>query len=346
MRILVIGGTGFIGPFVVRQLQAAGHDLTLFHRGETRADLPPEVAHIHGNRARLADFAGDFRRFAPDVVLDMLPLTANDARAVVETMRGLTRRVVAISSIDVYRAYDRLLRKEPGPPDPTPLTEESPLRGRLFPYRDEQPSAAKMRHSDTLLDDYDKIPVERIIMGDPTLPGTILRLPMVHGPGDYQHRLFPFLRRMDDDRPAILLNEGVAQMRGSRSYVENVATAIGLAVTDERAAGRIYNVAEPGATTEAEWVRLVGRVAGWQGEVVAVRPSRLPEQLRTQMDTAQHWDASSERIRRELGYAEVVPMEEALRRTIAWERAKPPATTDPARFDYDAEDAVIAELAR
>ena len=52
----------------------------------------------------------------------------------------------------------------------------------------------------------------------------------------------------------------------------------------------------------------------------------------------------SGRIRQELGYSEALPLEEALRRTIAWERANPPAQIDPAHFDYAAEDVVLKGL--
>jgi hypothetical protein len=45
-----------------------------------------------------------------------------------------------------------------------------------------------------------------------------------------------------------------------------------------------------------------------------------------------------------LGYREVVPRDEALKRTIAWESSSPPAEVDPARFDYAAEDAALAAL--
>ena len=48
--ILVIGGTGFIGSYVVRQLIKMGYEVTLFHRGETKADLPKEVKWIKGDR--------------------------------------------------------------------------------------------------------------------------------------------------------------------------------------------------------------------------------------------------------------------------------------------------------
>ena len=60
---------------------------------------------------------------------------------------------------------------------------------------------------------------------------------MVHGPRDYQHRLFPYLKRMDDGRPAIVLDEDRARMRVTRGYVEDVAAAIALAATDPRASG-------------------------------------------------------------------------------------------------------------
>jgi nucleoside-diphosphate-sugar epimerase len=183
-------------------------------------------------------------------------------------------------------------------------------------------------------------------MGTPDLPGTVLRLPAVYGPGDYQHRLFEYVRRMDDGRPAILLGEGMASWRWTHGYVEDVASAIVLAVTDERAAGRVYNVGEADPLSWAEWVREIGRAAGWDGEVVAVPGDRLPEHLDWGLDTEQHWVADTTRIRQELGYREEIPREEALRRTVEWERAHPPRNADPVSFDYAAEDAALAGMSR
>jgi len=57
---------------------------------------------------------------------------------------------------------------------------------------------------------------------------------------------------------------------------------------------------------------------------------------------AQHWVADSQRIREELGYAEVIPLDEGLRRTIAWESQNPPAQVDSRQFDYDAEDKALS----
>jgi nucleoside-diphosphate-sugar epimerase len=340
VRVLVIGGTGFIGPHVVRLLGEQGHDLTVFNRGRSHATLPASVRRISGERAALPAFRAELARLAPDVVLDMYAMTAADARAVVETLTGIARRAVAISSQDVYRAYGRLRDTEPGPPDPIPLDEDSPLRERLYPYRGETPRAGD--DPERWADDYDKIPVERVYLSHLDLPGTILRLPAVYGPGDNQHRLYDYLKRMDDRRPAILLDERAAGWRWTRGYVEDVAAAIALAVRDERAAGRVYNAGELEAYSARDWVRHIADAAGWDGRIVAVPPDRLPAFLRFDLNSTQHLVSDSSRIRRELGYVERIPPGEALARTVAWERANPPA--EPRPYDYAAEDATLAAL--
>jgi nucleoside-diphosphate-sugar epimerase len=146
---------------------------------------------------------------------------------------------------------------------------------------------------------------------------------------------------MDDGRPAILLQEDFAAWRGPRGYVENVAAGVVLAANSQKAAGRIYNLAEPDAWSEQEWAQAIGRAGNWSGTVLAVPKEFTPEHLRVPYNSAQHWIMSSARIREELGYREPVPAEEALRRTIDWERRHPPWKLDPRQFDYPAEDAAL-----
>ena len=336
MRVLVIGGTGFTGPHMVRRLHGLGHELLLYHRGETEADLPDGIRHVHGDRWELESAADELTRFAPQIVLDMIPRNEQDAWTVLSTFKGIAGRVVALSSQDVYRAYGRLIGIEPGPIEPVPLTEGAPLRTRLYPYW------KRSERAHTPPNHYEKILAERLYMSEPELPGTILRFPMVYGPRDRQHRTFEYLKRMDDGRPAILLEEGQAEWRWTKGYVENLALAVVLAVTDERAVGRIYNVGERETLTWVEWVRAIGRAAGWDGEVVVVPRNRLPGHLVPDEDTDQQLVVDTTRIREELGYREHVSREEGLRRTIAWERAHPPGKVDPAQFDYAAEDGALA----
>ena len=269
MRILIIGGTKFIGPHLVRRLVDGGHEVAVFHRGQTRAKLPEPVSHITGDRHQLAAHHADFRRFAPDVVVDMIAYTQADAKALVATFRGLARRVVVVSSGDVYLAYGRVVGTEPGPIEPTPLTEKSTLRSVLFPYR------SQAKDADDFLYSYDKVPVERTVMAEPALAATVLRLPMTYGPGDPFRRLSPYIKRLDAGRLAIRLDEGLGRWKIPRGYVDNVAAAIALAIDDDRAAGRIYNVAEEPAFTESEWVRRIGESIGWPGAVGTVAVGRI-----------------------------------------------------------------------
>ncbi|MBN1563153.1 MAG: NAD-dependent dehydratase, partial [Anaerolineae bacterium] len=344
MRILIIGGTRFVGPPVVQRLHDQGHTLWLFHRSPAQIELPTTVKHILGDRYELADHRDTFRRIKPDVVLDMIPLAQADAQAVVDVFKEIAGRVVTVSNQDVYRAYGRVNGLEPGEPDDIPLTEDAPLRGRLFPYRGETP-----RTSDDprrWMDDYDKILVEQVVMENGVIPGTVLRLPLIYGPGDYQHRLFVHLKRMDDDRPAIIMSEQLARWRWTRDYVENTAAAIALATTDDRAAGRIYNVGEMPALTMAQWIHEIGQIAKWRGKVVTAPDYQLPEDMQSQAGLEQHLVIDSTRIRQELGYREVVSRVEGLVYTVSWERANPPEHIDVNQFDYANEDLILARLNR
>jgi nucleoside-diphosphate-sugar epimerase len=340
MRILLIGGNGFIGRFVIDALKRQRHTLAVFHRGTTA--VPDGVEVIRGDRNQLNASAADLRGFAPDVVIDLVISSGPQAAELMRIFRGATQRVVMLSSVDVYRAVGISNGTENGPLQELPLTEDSELRRNLRPYPPE--SLQLMRKIfPWATDDYDKIPAERIVMNDSELPGTVLRLPMVYGPGDPLHRFDPVVKRIVDGRRHIIFAETLAAWHSPRGYVENVAAAIALAATDDRSARRIYNVCEEPSFSELEWARKIASEMQWDGEFVVLPVERTPRHLLKPGNAAQHWTASSARIRRELGYEEPVAVEEAMRRTIRWARENPPAVDFLAQFDYVAEDAALAE---
>jgi nucleoside-diphosphate-sugar epimerase len=337
MRVLVIGGTNFIGPHVVAALDRVGAEITVYHRGIHEPALPPTVRHIHSPRASVPflHFPSELTEPAPDVVLHMFPVGQDDTRAAVARFAGIAKRIVAISSGDVYRAYGRLLGTEPGPPEPVPLKENAALREGLYPYRGSAAGLANWTYH------YEKILVERAVLASSAPVGTVLRLPAVYGPGDPYRRLRPYIKRMHDGRPAILLETAQAVWRWTHGYVENVAQAIALAVLDERTAGRVYNIGESSVPTTAERVRLIGRVAGWDGAIVPLRTDRLPQHLRTPYEPRQDLVVDVTRFSAELDFTEPLTIEEGLRRTVTWERQNPPETGDPGPAEYAAEDAAL-----
>jgi nucleoside-diphosphate-sugar epimerase len=303
MRVLFLGGTSLTGPYAVRRLHALGHQVTVFHRGEHEADFPSGVQHIHG---ALADSARELLDAAPDVVVHMWAMTEADAESFIRQFRGGAGRAVVISSGDVYRAYGRLQRIEPGPPDAVPLREDSPLRESRYPYRQTAPH-------------YDKLLVEQALAGQTDLPATILRFPAVLGPGEYRrfHRwVQPMLR---GDGELKIQDEG-ADWRWTHGFAEDVAESVVLAATIPAATGRTYNVGEARTPTMIERLREFARATNWRGRILPVPASELPEVNRLPHDFAHHIECDTGRIRAQLGYREVVPHEESLARTLEFER--------------------------
>lgn len=340
MKILLVGGSGFIGSFTAPMLQKDGHHVTIFHRGKTGA--PHGAEEILGNRVFLQDHQPEFRQQKFDVVVDLVLSSGRQAQQLMDTFRGIAGRVVALSSMDVYRAWGVFYNTEPGGLQELPLTEDSALRTSRVTY---PPDVLKRAQSiyGWIDAEYDKIPVEQAVLGDSKLPGTILRLPMIYGPGDPAHRFHPILKRIDDGRKQIIFADDVALLRTPRGYVADVGAAVALAATSSQVAGRIYNVCEAESFGELDWARKIAAATNWIGEFVVLPHDRTPKHLLSPGNTAQHVVASSERIRKELGYRELLPREEAIRRTIAWERANPPA--EPlAQFDYASEDAALAQF--
>ncbi len=206
-------------------LHRDGHTLAIFHRGVRNggvrsAELPADILSLRGDRHRLEAHAPELRRFAPDMVIDMIASSGAHGSALVRTFRGVAQRVVVLSSIDVYHAAAVFHGLEPGPLEPgplepLPLREGSALRPSTATYPLQQ---LRMLQSifGWLDEGYDKIAVERAVQGDPSLRATILRLPMVYGPGDPLHRFWPLVKRVQDGRPAILFEECVARWRSPR----------------------------------------------------------------------------------------------------------------------------------
>lgn len=102
LKILFLGGTGFLGPHTVRAALARGHEMTLFNRGKTNPQLFPDVKKLRGDRY------GDMSALAGgkwDAVIDTFAYVPH----VIETSAGMlkdaVKQYVLISSVSVYPDY-------------------------------------------------------------------------------------------------------------------------------------------------------------------------------------------------------------------------------------------------
>ena len=128
MRLLVIGGTRFVGRHVVAAALARHHDVTVFHRGRTGADLFPDAEHLLGDRdADLSPLADG----SWDVVVDACAYVPRQVRELGEVVGGSARRYLFVSTTSVYDASRGFGHDEDAPlasladPDTEEVTDET-----------------------------------------------------------------------------------------------------------------------------------------------------------------------------------------------------------------------------
>jgi 2'-hydroxyisoflavone reductase len=138
LRILILGGTGFTGPFQIQFALGRGHKITTFNRGKTHpGELPKEVEQLVGDRNGNLD-ALKGRQW--DVVIDnptSIPVWVRDAAQV---LKGNVDRYVFISTISVYADTSKPGTTEDAPlakytgPDPMKETRESLIASKFALY--------------------------------------------------------------------------------------------------------------------------------------------------------------------------------------------------------------------
>lgn len=287
MKVLVIGGTRFIGAHVVRHLHDAGASVAVLHRGTSINPILPDIERITDPNAEypITTFPERVRRDW-DIVVNMVAMGKADADAAVHAFTGRTRRFVLISSCDVYRAYGRLTKAEPGPPEAVPLKEDAALRSTLYPYRGMEEQIGAYAH------DYEKVLAEKAVRDAPGLDWTILRLSKVYGPED------------NGDLGTVYGFAAVPDWRWTHGHVSNVAAAIATAAMHPKACNTVYNVGEESTPTMGE------RLAG-----LPKQRDEFPEP--PPFDYRQPFVIDTSKIRRELGYADVREETSAMAELVA-----------------------------
>lgn len=320
MRVIVLGGTRFIGRAIVEELAASGHELLVCHRGELEPEGLPPAEHLHADRMELGSHRARLAAFKPDAAVDCRALSKTDSEVAVDALPdGL--RLVVISSVDVYRAFGAL--NDERETDPVPLDEESPVRTDRYPYRGKLPGR----------EDYDKLDVEGVYLAR---GGTSLRLPMVYGERDYQRREEFILRRVRAGRKRIPFGAGT--WLACRVYVRDMARGVRLALESDRTARHVMNLCEDRTYSIRMWSLMILEAAGSDAELVRVADDVLPEDLKATGTMTQHIAASAHKARTLLGWTTSDPMR-TLSTSVRWHLDNPPAEQD---LDFTADDRALA----
>ena len=117
LRILILGGTGFLGPATIEAAQARGHHITMFNRGKTRPDLFPGVEKLHGDRdPKKGEGLKALETGTWDAVIDNSAYYPRMVAASAGLLAPRTKQYLIISSISAYKE-----------PNPVNGTEDAPL---------------------------------------------------------------------------------------------------------------------------------------------------------------------------------------------------------------------------
>ncbi len=332
MKALVIGGTGPTGPYLVNGLIARGYEVAMLHRGTHELDEnPPEVEHIHVDP--------HFRETLDPVLVgrtfDIVIATYGRIRVIAEALIGITPRLITIGGPPSYRGMFNPLENYPhGMPIPTPenaqrieSSEEASFGWLIRQTEDTIMGFHKAGHYNA----------------------TTFRYPMVYGPNAIGSLEWLIMKRVQDKRKQIALaDNGMTVV--SRGYAENMAHAVLLAVDKpDASAGKIYNCADDQALTVGAWAQMIARCMDWEFEICGI-PEAYAHTSRDflPLDTStNHQLMDLYNIKHDLGYRDLVPMQEAIPRTVAWMLKHRPANdgkfsnkADP--LNYELEDQLLA----
>ena len=172
MNILILGGTGFIGPTLVQHALDRGHSLTLFNRGRTNTHLFPEVEKLVGDRNNdLSALEG--RRW--DAVIDNSGYTPQQVQMSVDLLKDSCDQYLFTSTRAVYTDFTSDVMDEDAPVGPKGIPEAE-------------------------WDGYgpNKVLAERIVQEAFGARTLIARPPVIVGPGDRSDRFTYWVDRIDD----------------------------------------------------------------------------------------------------------------------------------------------------
>jgi len=331
VRLLLIGGTRFVGRHAVVEAVARGHEVTVFHRGDSEPTDPgfPDVEHRHGDRDTGLDALAGGRW---DAVLDTCGYVPRVVRRGLEALAGSVDSYAFVSSLSAYS-------EDLGPG----TTEETPA---VAPDDDGE-EITETSYGPM------KVACERAVAA--AFPGraTIVRPGFIVGPNDAQDRFASWVRRADEGGP--ILAPEPADLAVQLVDARDLATfSIDLV---ERTADGIWNVTGPDRTlTMGELLETCVRVAGSDATLTWVdgdwlRERKLNEPGEHGWEQLPYWypelpGFSAFDVRKAIGDGlRFRPLAETVADTLAWDRARDRTAPLNAGIERSRELALLDEWA-
>ena len=325
MKVLVIGGTMFIGRLLVAELLKAGHQITVMHR-KPKHDFGRRVHNLMADRNDAGSVREALRFTGFQVVFDNVydwergttaAQVEGTAQAVMAASGDRLTRYIFMSSI---AAYGDGLNHHDGDPLAPDDHAEAYVRNKAMSER----RLFRMRQNTGL-------------------PVVTLRPPFIYGPGNPFYREAFFWDRLRDGRPIILPGDGYRLMQFV--YIKDLVRACMRAMEEPAAVGEAFNVANDRPITQAEFVQAVVAAAGKKPNIVRVPRERIAEAGGDPMGQPGYFGVYLDvppitsvvvKAKRILGF-QPTPFEAGLKETYRWYSRN----VKKSRIDYSFEDRLV-----
>ena len=227
MRILVMGGTRFIGVSLTKLLVQQGHEVVLFNRGNKPAPVDG-LQQIHGDRTDAAQIKDKLASERFDAIFHNNGRKLEDTQPLADLYKGKVQHFVYMSSAGVYLKSPQMPHREGDALDP-----ESRHKGK--------------GHSEAYLAQHG-------------LPFTSIRPTYIYGPQNYNDLEAWFFDRIVRDRPIPIPGNGMHLTQ--LGHVDDLAMAMTKVLGNDKAIGQIYNVSGDRAVTFTGLAQACAAAAG------------------------------------------------------------------------------------
>ena len=316
MKILVLGGTQFIGLRLVDLLARQFHQVTVLNRGLRAARLPQAVERLIADRAQPETVQAALRGRNFDVVIDIFAFSPSEVQPVLDALAGNFIQYILCSSVGYY------------------------AEGEILPIDESHP----------VIEDADKILSEKLLMGAcgrGDFAATIIRPPVVYGPHNpIVNREASYFAQLSRGRPIILGGDGTLGVLHC-IHVDDVASAFALAAGNAAASGQIFNIAGSLAYTHKGYIETIAAAMEVSLELVFTGdPNQLDERFAHTRDLFPFGCAgvaiyNDEKIRSGLGWKPRYSLLEGMKMTYRWWLEE---GLDKAEQDYELHDELLAML--
>jgi nucleoside-diphosphate-sugar epimerase len=302
MKILLIGGTRFLGRYIASDLAARGHEVVIMNRG-TR---PPHEAAARSIKCDISDhdaFGKVLTSERWEGIIDTI-LSAEDLEFVIETLKGKIKHFVHTGSIGVYAPLQQI-----------PSRENEPLVVHDAPFS----FGSKLQQDQVLMRAHN----------ENGFPATSLRMSYIYGPGavpldGWGGRSPIFFQKLRDGETIPLADDGRVLLHPGD--VGDLARSFGDALETPRSIGQIYNIGGSHALMMKDYIRLIAELMGVTPSLEYVTPqeilARFPDitNARGMAVACEHMCCDISKAERDLGWHPQTRLDVGFGRNIAWMR--------------------------